>query len=333
MNPQTLQNGQYISSPTGKCRLIFNKSSGSAGALVLEYSIYNVSQTQGTTTGTDKDNNLIGNSNNYSQYYLTKVDRPLIKGNMAYIDINNGLHEYPATMTEFENDYIQMKDFQPSSIVTPIPNIKEDACKTACDNDPSCAGYTYINAVCNRYKETEIFPKGNRILEEGKIMHIRKKRITANVTNTSHFSCNKFVNNVDSNVYTSYPKTSNMTTEQKCALGLILEPRMGELKGKNDAAVGKGSEIKGFINNIYTNQNNLKDTINTKSKDIEKGIAGQEAVKKQIDKYDDSNITNTATVTDTELLLVSDNYSYVLWSIVTVVAGIVAIKSFRTTLE
>ena len=333
MNAQTLQNGQYISSPTGRCRLIFNKSSGSAGELVLEYSIYNVSQTQGLATGTDKDNNLIGNGGNYSQYYLTKVDKPEIKGKMAYININSGLHEYPATMTEFDNDYIQMKDFKPSSIVTPIPNIKEDACRTACNNDPLCAGYTYINAMCNRYKETEIFPKGSRILDEGKTTHIRKKRITANTANTSHFTCNKFVNDVDSAVYTSYPETSNMTTEQKCALGLILEPRMTELKQKNVAAVSEGGKIKGSINSIYTDQNNLKETINTKSEEIEYGISRQEAVKKQIDKYDDSNITNTATVTDTELLLVSDNYSYVLWSIVTVVAGIVAIKSFRTTLD
>jgi hypothetical protein len=124
-----------------------------------------------------------------------------------------------------------------------------------------------------------------------------------------------------------------MTSTQKCALGLILEPRMGVLQTKNSAAVTKGNEIKGYINGIYTNQNNLKDTINTKSKDIEKGIAGQEAVKKQIDKYEESNITNTATVSDTELLLVSDNYKYVLWSIVTVIAGIAAIKTFRTASE
>jgi hypothetical protein len=335
MNPQTLTNGQYISSPTGKCRLIFNKPSDSSGSLVLEYSVYNVSQTQGLATGTDKDNNLIGNSNNFSQYYLTKVDKPNIKGKMAYININSGLHEYPATMTEFENDYIQMKDFHPYSLSGTVDatSRKEDACRTACNNDPSCAGYTYTNSVCKRYRETEIFPKGNRILEEGKTTHIRKKKITANVTNTSHFTCNKFVNDVDSAVYTSYPETINMTTEQKCALGLILEPRMAELQTKNVAAVNKGKEIKGSINSIYTNQNELKETINTKSEEIEYGISRQEAVKKQIDKFDDSNITNTATVTDTELLLVSDNYSYVLWSIVTVVAGIVAIKSFRTTLD
>ena len=335
MNPSTLVNGQYISSPTGKCRLIFNKSSGSSGALVLEYSVYNVSQTQGATTGIDKDNNLIGNGGNYSQYYLTKVDKPNIKGKMAYIDINSGLHEYPATMTEFDNDYIQMKDFHPYSLSGTVDatSRKEDACRTACNNDPLCAGYTYTNSVCKRYIGTDIYPKGNRILDEGKVTHIRKKKITANTSNTSHFTCNKFVNDVDSAIYTSYPETINMTTEQKCALGLILEPRMAELQTKNVAAVNKGKEIKGSINGIYTNQNELKETINKKSEEIEYGISRQESVKKQIDKFDDSNITNTATVTDTELLLVSDNYSYVLWSIVTVVAGIVAIKSFRTTLD
>ena len=334
MNPSTLVNGQYISSPTGKCRLIFNKSAGSSGALVLEYSVYNVSQTQGATTGTDKDNNLIGNGGNYSQYYLTKVDKPNIKGKMAYIDINNGLHEYPSAMTEFENDYIQMKDFQPYSLSGTVDTTsrKEDACRTACNNDPSCAGYTYTNSVCTRYTDKNIYPKGNRILDEGKVTHIRKKKITANSSNTSHFTCNKFINNVDSAVYTSYPETSNMNPQQKCALGLILEPRMAELQTKNVNAVGKGREIKGSINRVYTNQNQLKETINTKSEEIEYGISRQEAVKKQIDKFDDSNITNTATVTDTELLLLSDNYKYVLWSIMMVGAGVIAIKSFRSTI-
>ena len=336
MGTKTLTNGQYISSPTGKCRLIFNKSGGSAGTLVLEYSVYNVSQTQGaaSTQGLDKDNNLIGNSNNYSQYYLTKVDDPNIKGKIAYIDINNGLHEYSRDMIEFDNDYIQAKGFTPYSITgTTLPNTTEALCKTSCNNDPLCAGYTYNDSVCKRYRDTEIYPKGDRILDDSKTTYIRKKKISA--TNSTHFSCNKFVNDVDSSVYSSYPRTdpNPMTSTQKCALGLILDPRMGVLETKNSAAVTKGNEIKGHISGIYTNQNNLKDTINTKSKDIEKGIAGQEAVKKQIDKYEESNITNTATVSDTELLLVSDNYKYVLWSIVTVIAGIAAIKTFRTASE
>lgn len=336
MGVKTLTNGQYISSPSGKCRLIFYKSGGNAGTLVLEYSVYNVSQTQGAANsqGLDKDNNLIGNSNNYSQYYVTKVDDPNIKGKIAYIDINNGLHEYSRDMTQFDNDYIEAKNFVPNPLNgTTIPNTTEALCKTSCNDDPLCAGYTYNSSVCKKYRDTEVYPKGDRILDDGKITYIRKKKIST--TNSTHFSCNKFVHNVDSGIYSSYPKAepNPMTTDQKCALGLILDPRMSVLEGKNKAAVDKGNEIKGYINGIYTNQNNLKDTINIKSKDIEKGIAGQEAVKKQIDKYDESNITSTATVSDTELLLVSDNYQYVLWSIVTVLAGIAAIKTFRSASE
>ena len=328
---QTLTNGQYISSPSGKCRLIFNKSGGNAGTLVLEYSVYNVSLTQDATTqGVDKDNNLVGNLNNYSQYYLNKVDNPSVKSKTAYIDINNGLHEYPNDMIQYDNDYIEMKNFIPySANGTTIPNMREDACKIACNNDTACAGYTYNDSICKKYRDTEIYPKGVRIYQENKNMNIRKKKISS--TNNSHYSCNKVVNNVDSSVYSSYPTSSAMTTSQKCALGLILEPRMGILETKNTAAVTKGNEIKGFINGIYTNQTNLKDTINKKSLDIEDGIAKQGDVKKKIDKYEESNITNTATVSDTEMLLVSDNYKYVIWSIVTVIAGVAAIKTFRST--
>ena len=331
MGVKTLTNGQYISSPSGKCRLIFNKSSGSAGTLVLEYSVYNVSQTLEGGQALDNDNNLIGNGTNYSQYYLTKKDDPTLRGKIAYIDINNGLREYPATMTEFDNDYIEMRGFMPSLAGTTVPNTTEALCRTSCNDAASCAGYTYNDSVCKTYTSDQIYPKGERILDASKTTYIRKKKISASATNSSHFSCNKVVNNVDSGVYSSYPVADAMTPTQKCALGLILDPRMSILNAKNTAAVTKGGQIKTAINSIYTNQNTLKNTINAKSAEIATGMAGQEAVKQKIDKYEDSNITNRATVSDTEMMLVSDNYQYVLWSIVTVVAGIAAIKSFRST--
>lgn len=331
LGSQTLTNGQYISSPSGKCRLIFYKSGSTPGRLVLEYSVYNVALTQDATTqGIDKDNNLIGNRLSFSQYYLNKVDNPNVKGKTAYIDINNGLHEYPDSMIQYDNDYMEMQNFAPySANGTTVPNMREDGCKIACNNDAACAGYTYNDSICKKYTAAQIYPKGVRIYEENSKMHIRKKKISS--TNGSDYSCNKVVNDIDSVVYTSHPTSSPMTTTQKCALGLILEPRMEILETKNTAAITKGNEIKGFINGIYTNQTKLKDTINTKSVDIAKGIAGQEEVKRKIDKYEESNITNTATVSDTEMLLVSDNYKYVLWSIVTVIAGVAAIKTFRST--
>jgi hypothetical protein len=58
-------------------------------------------------------------------------------------------------------------------------------------------------------------------------------------------------------------------------------------------------------------------------------LAKQEIQKQKIDKYVDANNTSTATVTDTELLLISDNYKYVLWGIITIILSMTAIKTFR----
>uniref|UniRef100_A0A6C0EW54 Uncharacterized protein n=1 Tax=viral metagenome TaxID=1070528 RepID=A0A6C0EW54_9ZZZZ len=328
---KTLTSGQYISSPTGKCRLLFD-----GNRLILQYSIFNVLQ--------DKNGDFIGNQlpngvNGFSMYVLNKVDIPTIKGKVAYIDINNGSHEYTTTsMFEFDNTYNEMSGSIPSSSAgnTVTAGTSELLCQTACNSDSNCAGYTFMDTKCKKYTENEIYPKGDRILFDGNASdaalnktYIRNKKIKSDTTGGSHYSCNKIVNNIDSSVYKSYPTTDNMTTSQKCALGLILDPQMNPLKIKSNDAIESGKTIKGAINNIYTKQNELKNTINTKTTEIETGLANQDAVKRKIDKYEESNNTSTATVTDTELLLVSDNYKYVLWSIVTVLVGIGAIKTFR----
>ena len=327
---KTLSNGQYISSPQGKCRLLF-----SGGKLILQYSIYNVLQ--------DKNGDLIGNqlpgggSNGFSMYALTKSDIPTVKGNVAYIDINNGLHKYPNDMLAFDNTYNEMPGSIPSSTVdTVTAGTSEPLCKIACNSDTNCAGYTYMNGVCKKYTESQIYPKGDRILFDGASTdaalnktYIRNKKIKSNITGGSDNSCNKVVNNENSSVYSSYPVTAEMTTSQKCALGLILDPKMSTLDTRSVDAVNSGKTIKGAISNIYGFQKNLKDNIDEQTTKIETGLSKQDEVKRKIDKYEESNNTSTATVTDTELLLVSDNYKYVLWSIVTVLVGIGAIKTFR----
>jgi hypothetical protein len=120
-----------------------------------------------------------------------------------------------------------------------------------------------------------------------------------------------------------------MTKQQKCALGLILDAQMAILDVKKNTAITGGNVIKGKINEVYNAQNALKDTINAKSSEIVNRLETQEIEKKKIDKYVDANNTSTATVTDTELLLISDNYKYVLWGIITIILSMTAIKTFR----
>ena len=332
-NTPTLTNGSWISSPNGLCRLRFDSNSSK---LILEYSLYDVAL--------DPNNDLIGVGGGFSKYSLrdkdniVKVDNPSVKGKVAYIDIDNGLHEYTmdSNMVNFDSNYNPMVGFTPSgSAITIFSGAMgtEANCVTKCNDTSTCAGYTYIGGTCNTYAEGQIYPKGERIMmlkADGKTLddsvktQIRNKKIEG-----SHHSCNKVVNNTSSTMYSSYPVTSNMKKDQKCALGLILDAQMADLNVKKNEAVTKGNEIKGKITSIYDSQNVLKKEINEKSSEIEKRLVQQEEDKKKIDKYVDLNNTSTATVTDTELLLISDNYRYVLWGIVTVLISMATIKTFR----
>ena len=328
----TLVNGSWISSPNGLCRLRYDQNSQK---LILEYSVYDVAL--------DPNNDLIGVGNGFSKYSLRdnnniiKVDNPAIKGKVAYIDIDNGLHEYTdATMLGFDSSYTPMIGFLPSTTANKLFSGdlgSESNCITKCNDTTTCAGYTYVNGTCNTYIDSQIYPKGDRImmlkadgrtLDDSVRTQLRNRKIEE-----SHHSCNKVVNNEDSIIYNSYPRTSNMTKQQKCALGLILDAQMAILDEKKNTAISGGNFIKEEINKVYNAQNALKDTINAKSSEIVDGLATQEIEKKKIDKYIDSNNTSTATVTDTELLLISDNYKYVLWGIITIILSMAAIKTFR----
>jgi hypothetical protein len=322
----SLLNGEWISSPLGLCRLKYDRT---AGRLILEYSVYDVEL--------DPDNNLIGVGNGFSKYDLKTVDDALVKGNVAYIDIDNGLHKYAdANMLGFDSTYSPMAGFLPSGNATTISsdNLTNEAkCATLCSSKDNCAGYTFLGGTCKTYEDTKIYPKGDRIMilgSDNKTLDTTvKTQIRNRIIKNSHDSCNKVVNNTNSSIYKSYPTTSDMSISQKCALGLVLSAQMSDLRSKNGEAITEGTKIKNKIKSVYTLQNNLKDTMNNKSTEIVSKLEEHEINKKKIDKYIDSNNTTKAVVTDTELLLISDNYKYAIWGIITILISMAAIKTFR----
>ena len=239
-------------------------------------------------------------------------------------------------MLGFDSTYSPMAGFLPSGNANTISSgnlANEAACATQCSSNDNCAGYTFIGGICKTYADTQIYPKGDRIMmlesDSKTLDNTVKTQIRNRIINDSHHSCNKVVNNTNSSIYKSYPTTSDMSISQKCALGLILDAQMRDLGSKNNEAITEGTNIKNKIKSVYTLQNNLKDEMNNKSTEIVSKLEEHEINKKKIDKYIDSNNTTTAAVTDTELLLISDNYNYVIWGIITILISIATIKSFR----
>jgi hypothetical protein len=326
----SITSGQWISSPNGYCRLILTNN----GTLHLEYSLQDVSQ--------DKDGNLVGNgSSSVAVYHIQNVNSSNL-GMSAHIDINGAVNPYPKNMIAYDNKYTEMKEYipNPSTLNKPgsgnvTANSNDSQCRIECNNDPMCAGYVLYKGSCNRLTADQIFPTGgDRIPDTANTTYIRNPMFPQNDK-----SCRKTLDAViDSNAYSYYVNNgitaksgTTMTPATKCNLGKVLDSQMKELDSKNQQAVQKGEQIKKQFQDLFSRENRVLDSISKNREDSKKHDKNTKKATDKIQSIKNAQITKSAVEKDSDLLLISDNYRYVTWGIVSLLLSIAAIKGLRAT--
>jgi hypothetical protein len=322
MNTPSMGNGQWISSTTGLCRLILNNN-----MLQLEYSLQNATQ--------DADGNLVGNGSSVALYSIQNVNNSNL-GSSAHIDINGAVNPYPQDMIEYDSSYTEMKGYIPNPAILNqsniIQNANDEQCKTECNKDSACAGYV-VYGNCNLLTAGQIFPTGgDRIPASQYSTYIRNPVFPQNDN-----SCRKTLDAViDSDAYSYYLSNgitpnpiTNMTPKTKCNLGKVLDKQMNILRERNQQAINKGNDVKNQFQDLFERENNVLNSIS------DNRIVAQiydKYTKKATDKIKDienAQITKSAAEKDSELLLISDNYRYVILGIVSLLLSIAAIKGMR----
>lgn len=321
MNTPSMSSGQWISSPRGFCRLILTNDN----VLQLEYSLQDVTP--------DADGNLVGNGSSVALYSIQNVNASNL-GLSAHIDINGAVNLYPPGMIEYDSSYTEMKGYIPNpTILTQSNQVTNEQCSIQCNNDSTCTGYVVYNGNCNLLTAGQIFPTGgDRIPNSQFSTYIRNPKFSQNDK-----SCRDTLDEViDSDAYSYYLNNGitptpqiTMTQTTKCNLGKVLHKQMKGLRDRNKQAVAKGEEVKGQFEKLFNRENNVLNSIS------DNRIVAQiydEYTKKAVDKIQDienAQITKSAAEKDSELLLISDNYRYVIWGIVSLLLSIAAIKGMR----
>ena len=330
MNTPSMGNGQWISSRTGLCRLILNNN-----MLQLEYSLQDVTQ--------DADGNLVGNGSSIALYSIQKVNASNL-GSSAHIDINGAVNPYPYPYQPdssqpfiYDSSYTEMKGYIPNPAILKQSNIVENVydneqCRIECNNDTTCAGYV-VYGNCYRLTADKIFPTGgDRIPASQYSTYIRNPVFPQNDN-----SCRKTLDVVtDSDAYSYYLNNgitpnpiTNMTPQTKCNLGKVLDQQMNALKQKNIAAVKKGEFVKNQFQDLFERENNVLNSI-SENRDNSQFLSDiTKMTNDQIQDIENAQITKSAAEKDSELLLVSDNYSYIILGIVSLLLSIAAIKGMR----
>lgn len=325
-NHSILEN-QWISSPKGFCRLILKPG----GVLDLEYSEENVIQ--------DITGNLVGrDSSSVALYKIENVNTSGL-GESASIDINGAVNPYPPNMVQYDNTYTKVQDYisvQLDPKNTSATSTSRQQCEDKCNNsDKLCYGYIYGPNLCNIVTSSTSIIGNNsidRIPTQGYDTYIRNPKFPRNDN-----SCRKTLDaTIGTDAYSYYlnngittnPPTT-MTTQTKCNLGKVLNTQMTELKQRNNAAVLKGQEIKNQFGALFNKENQILKSISENSKTSQENDKHTTKAVNEIKRIKNAQITKSASEKDSELLLISDNYKYVILGIVSLLVSLATIKGLR----
>jgi hypothetical protein len=324
----TFSPNEYLSSPSGICRLKLNADM----KLVIEYSLYNLALDNSGYAIGNLSNAVSPSDESYAMYYIGGIQANNL-GSLSYVDMNNNVysHNQPNGGFPLGDSYIESKNYVPTTTPLSWNSSATDPtqCGNICSNNDSCGGYTIFNGECAIYTPQSLFPNANRMYQEGATTYIRDVKVTQDMTDPS---CSKRVANITTDVYNNfgnYITGESMTTDKKCGMAVVLDSEIQSLNSTNANAIAKGQIIQNQMTNIYEKQNNAIDDLQTNNMFSHMFEDVIQDVNKAIKKEENKSISKVAAKDNTELILVSDNYKYIIWGIVTLLLSIAAIKALR----
>jgi len=313
----TLASGEFIASNNGKIFLIMN----SDGNLVLYTSTkaLNCKQMSDTKTGGGQGGNA-----------LYKMNQTGIKSNLkniAYIDQNSDLFSYPDEETELSNAYSELKGTDTvGNDLTSFGGANVDSCKSACNNTDDCYGFVFVSNTGTCYtKDKNISDKQ---LNPTSDLYIRSRK-----PKNQPASISQIVNNVDSIKYQNY---TNSGKDISSVYGLdkanyVQKQELDQLKGKMNLL---SKQMVDMTSNLKKNGGLVGARIQTNTQTVEgftNGVQGGYLTQlrdtnKRITEYT-TNLDHI--VDDSKTVFLQHNYEYLLWSVIALGTGIMALSVIR----
>ena len=333
---QYLNRGQWIGSEDGKLKLIYDDA---VGNLVL----YTSATTNGCAEFTTSSKKFFyGDTDNTNAVY--KVDElgvPGTLGNVAYIDNNSTAHLYPSDMIGYSNNYTIYPNFDTTGNDIAINNSNAiggiDECKVTCNNTADCAGFVWApddTANPCQLKNSNMFPKSPRVTNSTTSIYARRPNV-----NNNGLLCNKEIVDIDTLRYSRYQQGEAMTENAPfCRDAVISENVKARIKEIESRMVAKSQEIAAKIKDLYQRDDKIFDNMDINNDELKKKIL----MYKRIVMDKNKNKTNTLNpmplnsnnrkegmqnlnmndvngmLADTDLRVLQENYSYVLWSVLAV---------------
>ena len=317
----SLMPGQWVGSNDGSLMLVMQTD----GNLVL----YTSTITSGCNAQPYGD---AGSQYVNAIYELEGVGNPTLLGKVGYVDRDAVLKEYPGSMLGMSNEY----DIYPGmdSVGNDLGAVNLDSleeCQTTCDSIPDCAAFVWETGanICFP-KNSGTFPKGSRQVNSVTTLGVRRPSLI------NDSSCHTDLTNIDTVQYANYVKGDNMTSDTSCSIQLIPEKTKTDLTNVDNNMSQIVGQMTNNLNSLYADNATLNSKMASGEKQLKQNINRYSRVNNQIN----SELGNTresmlnmqdlnAMISDTDLVVLQNNYQYVLWTIIALGTVIVTVNALN----
>ena len=309
---------QWIGSNNGSIKLTMKAN----GNLIL--------YTSETKSGCVKNDKTYGNSGVNAVYKLNSVGNKNSLGKVSYVDSDSMLKEYPDSMLEYTNNYqiYQNTDSTGNDITSMIVQ-DETQCQTNCNNNANCAAYVYMPSSTTCWlKNNASYPKGTKQPNNSVNLGVRQPGLKSSTT------CSNKIVEIDTVQYDNYLIGEPMTQDTKCNVSIKAD-RINYDNIKNQLFT-LGQDIASKMEILYNKDNQIYEKLNTNSvqfkNDLEKYKQTNMKISQELNLQSNNNniegmqnFTNVLNMndingmlTDADLIVLQENYKYILWSILAV---------------
>ena len=307
---ETLALNEFIGSPSGNYYLIMivDETTNNAG-LQVRYTIYNCNDINTKDrVGNDKNTNFIYQINKASRDYLGKV---------GYINNDGALQEYSSDMIQPTSDYDLIGNYDSVGYDLSqytAQNISTNDCNMKCSEDDNCAGYVFNQSENTCYlKNATMFPYGLRKPDSNSALYTRSKKVSNDV------SCPKAINNtISADEWSKMPVGEKMQLTTLCKLGLVTSAEQADLDEKSNAVTNAATKLQNKIDDLVKNDMNLVKKLGNHVNKLQKDLKQYTSINKKIGKNENTIEGLSGFSTDTELNMISNNYRYLLFTILAI---------------
>jgi hypothetical protein len=322
LSGEFLKLGEFIGSPSGNCYLTVVNNSNDNVSLAIMYDVISCNKVNVTNSSFD----YVGdNPSAYGLYSKPPVNSDSI-GVVAYIDNDGNRLPYPTNMLKQGDKFFYLGNFDsPGNDIKSATNINLEDCKLLCNKEGECAGIVFRDSDKKCWlKNNNVYPNtSNRIQNNSLQLHLRSKGVSNDV------SCSKDVIPISADIYDALPKLSNMTPETLCQLGEATNKQQKDVVQRENELQSIIDVIKNEISTLLQQQDTLTTEMKNYIKKLEKDVSEYEGVIKQT-KHTNKVYNNVVSMDeDSHLNFISDNYQYLMWTVLAILIVIIGIKASR----